>query len=125
MLWQESVYNVTDRLIFGSLKYFYLLSTGDAGSNSIAYSNVSGFFQNGNNINNNKSSNNKHSGNDMIDNGDNISCILVGVTGPFLRRLHALQVEPLMMTDKETLKAVDFRKVNLDKQMQGCVGIVT
>ena len=29
MQWQESLYNVTDRLMFGSLKYFYILSSGE------------------------------------------------------------------------------------------------
>ena len=110
--------------------YVFIIS-----SNSIGNSSVSGFFLNENNSSNSNSSNNssnsnkkkKNTNNDNSnndnDNDDNISCMLIGVTGPFLRRLNALQVDPLMMTDKDTLRAVDFRKLNLDKQMQGCTGI--
>ena len=71
--------------------------------------------------NSKKKSNTSHKSDD---DDKNISCMLIGVTGPFLRRLHALQVNPLMLTDKETLQAIDFSKLNLDKQMQGCSGII-
>lgn len=99
--------------------------------NSIAHSNVSGFFINTDNINNTlkkkkRNENNAHDNENKSENDDkdeNISCILIGINGPFLQRLNALQVEPLMLTDKETMKVGDFRKFNIDKQSQGCTGI--
>ena len=95
-------------------------------SSIINSSNLSGYFLNEKNdkkkTKNTFNEEKKDSNSDDNDNFD-VSCILVGVTGPLLQRLYSLQVEVFIMTDKETLKSYDFSKMNLDKQNQGRTGI--
>ena len=95
-------------------------------SSIITSTNISGYFLNEKNDKNKKKKiNNENKDNNNNNNNENsdVSCILVGITGPFLQRLHSLQVEALIMTDKETLKSSEFNKMNLEKQMQGRTGI--